>query len=303
MGKVAVTRVLQGTEILDRVDEIVAAIGENFFELGSRLYEIKHGEIYKEREYGSWVEYCDDALPFQYRKADHYIELWELFCEKLGYDYGELKHVGWSKLITVKGLIENKRDAKKWIKRCESMGRRALEKAVAAEKQANREQDPEPQRPPVHKVEHDLAAELENIDATSDLPGVNPDVIGHAEVDYEDADTGESVPLHEFKVFLFRDQWTAVMAAMERAGQVANSSKPGHLLHMMAEEFNQTYASTDDGGAAHALDRYVKNLEALFGVKIAVEVPEGAEIRRMSRIDDQGNRLPKKNRTPDPLRW
>jgi hypothetical protein len=303
MSKLSTTRVLQGEEILDRVDEIVRAIGENFFELGARLYEIKHVEIYKERNYGSWVEWCDEALPFQYRKADHYIELWELFCQKLGYDYREIQHIGWSKLIKVKGLIENKRDAKKWLKKCETMGRRALEKAVADEKVTRAGADPEPERPPVEKIAHDLDLELENVDTDTDSPFVNPDVITHEEIDYEDGETGETIPLHEFKVFLFQEQWKAVMAALERAGQIANSNKPGHLLNLICEEFSQTFSAAEDGGAAHALERYVQGLEKLFEVKISVEVPEGSAIRRMSRIDDEGKRLPKKKRNPEPLRW
>jgi hypothetical protein len=59
---------LQGEQLLARVDEIVRRIGEDFYELGQHLFEIKTGEVYKDSGHGSWREYCDARLPFQDRK-------------------------------------------------------------------------------------------------------------------------------------------------------------------------------------------------------------------------------------------
>jgi hypothetical protein len=278
---------LQGDQLLTRVDELVLELGENFFELGSRLFEIKAGEVYKERDYGSWVEYCDAALPFQYRKADHYIELWELYCHKLGYDYNEINHVGWSKLVKVKGLISNKRDAKKWIKQAESHSRRQLETLVKREHQRRRAESPEDDRPPTARVEHDTQAELEGVHETTDRPAVNPELLFHDEISFEDGETGETVPLHQFQVYLFNEQWANVMAAMNRAGQLANSEKAGHLLDLICDEFNNTYADDADGGVAHSLDRHIKNLERIYEVKIEVEVPKDSRLRKMSRLDGE----------------
>ena len=277
---------LQGADLLDRVDELVLELGENFFELGSRLFEIKAGEVYKDREYGSWVEYCDAVLPFQSRKADHYIELWELYCHKLGYDYKEINHIGWSKLVKVKGLISNRRDAKKWIKQAETHSRRQLETLVKREHQRRRSSEPEDDRPPLEKVKHDTEAELEGIHETTDKPAVNPELLFHDELDFEDNETGETVPLHQFQVYLFQEQWVNVMAAMNRAGQLANSEKAGHLLDLICDEFNNTYVEEGDGGVAHSLERHIKNLERLYEVKIEVEVPPNSRLRKMSRLDD-----------------
>lgn len=286
---------LQGSELLDRVDELVQELGENFFELGSRLFEIKAGEVYKEREHATWVEYCDAALPFQWRKADHYIELWELYCHKLGYDYNEIKHVGWSKLVKVKGLISNKRDAKKWIKQAETHSRRQLETLVKREHQRRKgESDESEERPPLERVKHDTEAELEGVHETTDRPTVNPELLFHDEIDFEDGETGETVPLHQFQVYLFQEQWVNVMAAMNRAGQLANSEKAGHLLDLICDEFNNTYADEEDGSVAHKLDLHIKNLERIYEVKIEVEVPKDSRLRKMARLDENKTDAPEK---------
>jgi hypothetical protein len=282
---------LQGEALLERVDALIESIGENFFELGQHLFEIKSLEVYRDREHSSWEDYCDAALPFQYRKADHYIELWELYCQKLGFDFEEIRHVGWSKLVKVKGLIENKTDAKKWIKRCENHGRRAIETMVKREHEKRRAENNDPIDPVTYdRVPHDTDGELEGVHKDTGLPAVDPAVLRHEQVDYEDDETGEVVPLHQFQVYLFNEQWKNVMAAMNRAGQLSNSDKAGHLLDLMATEFNATYAETSDGGVAHSLERHIAEFERIFEVKITVEVPEDSKLRDMSR-------LPKKKRT------
>jgi len=290
---------LQGTEVLDRIQEILLEIGENIFELGAHLYETKHAELYKERDFTSWEAWCDIKLPFQYRKADHYIELWELYHQKLGYDWGEIRHVGWSKLIKVKGLIETKRDAKKWIGRCEKHGRRAIEKMVAAENAQRAGLEGEPSKPPVAKVEHDLEGELAAVGDT-DLPFVDPNILGHERYEIEDDETGEEVPLHELKFFLFQEQWANVMSALERASHVANSKKPGHLLDVICTEFVTAFAETADGGVAHSLEAHRQNLERLYGVEIEINVPAGSKLRVMSRLDEPKAEVSEEKEEKDP---
>lgn len=293
MGNSTALIPLQGSELLDRVDELVQKIGENYFELGSRLFEIKAGEVYKEREHGSWVEYCDSALPFKWRKADHYIELWEIYCQKLGYDYDEIKHIGWSKLVKVKGLIENKRDAKKWIKKAETHSRRQLETLVKQEHAKRRgDEDPVP-GPQKQFVEHNTGDELAGVHEGLTAPAVDPALLVHNETVIEDDETGETVPLHQFQVYLYEDQWKNVMAAMNRAGQLSNSDKACFLLDLMASEFNTTYAETGDGGVAHKLQFHISNLERIYGVKIDVEVPADSKLRKMSRLGSDKKRGPR----------
>jgi hypothetical protein len=284
---------LQGVELLDRVAELVRGIGERFFELGQHLYEIKHTETYKEKEYGSWVDYCDAELPFQYRKADHYIELWELFSQKLGISWAEVEHVGWSKLIKVKGLIENKKDAKKWIKVCEQFGRRELETLVKDEHDRSRGE--EPGRPPVEFVEHDTDLELEGLHGEgAEGPFIDPSILTHSEISLEDPETGEAVPLHQFQVYLYAEQWKNVMSAMERAAQLTNSDKACFLLDMMATEFNSTFVEAGDGGVAQNLNTIVKNLERVFDVSIEVSVRDDSKLLEMSRLDEASKKKAKK---------
>ena len=289
---------LQGEQLLERVTELVSGIGDRLFELGAHLYEVKHAGVYKERDYDSWVEYCDAELPFQYRKADHYIELWELFSQKLGYSWEEVKHVGWSKLAKVKGLIENKRDANKWIKTCEKHSKRELDTLVKDEN-ARRRGD-QPPRPAVEYVEHDTEIELEGLQGEGvDGPFIDPAILTHSEISLEDPETGEPVPLHQFQVYLYAEQWSNVMAAMERAAQLTNSDKACFLLDMMATEFNTTYVEAGDGGVAQSLNRIVKNLERVFDVSIDVDVKDDSKLRKMSRLDET-SKAEKPEKKPKP---
>ena len=287
---------LQGEALLGHVDQLIERIGENFFDLGAALFEIKAGEVYKDREHGSWEVYCDSALPFQFRKADHYIELWELYCQKLGFDYDEIKHVGWSKLVKVKGMIETKADAKKWIGRCEKHGRRAIETMVKQEYARRRAANPTGDTPTYERIDHDTDGELQGAHVGTNLPAVDPSVLQHEELTFEDPETGETVPLHQFQVYLFQDQWANVMAAMNRAGQLSNSDKSCYLLDLIATEFNTTYVETADGGVAQKLEYVIKNLERVFDVKISVEVAGNSRLRHMSRLDEKPTKAKKKVR-------
>lgn len=289
---------LQGIELLDRVLETVRSISEQFFGLGQYLYEVKHAEVYKSRDYGSWAEYCSAELPFEWRTADHYVAIWEKLSQKLGYEFEDVKHIGWSKLSRVVNLIDSKKDAKKWLKTCEKHSKRELEELVKQENARRRAARGGPERPPVEIVDHDIDIELEGGSELDDDQGpfVDPSMVIHDELEIEDEETGESVPLHKFQVFLFAPQWANVMAAMERASQLSNSEKACNLIDLIALEFNTTYAETDDGGVAHRLDYHIKNLERIFGVSISVDVPKDSTLREMSRLN--GSPLSKAIRKP-----
>jgi len=181
--------------------------------------------------------------------------------------------------------MDTESSAKKWVQLAEKHSKSELE-TLAREERTRRKGDypPEDTRP-LERIHHETDEELVGVHEMVDVPYVDPAVAHHEEFAWEDEDTGETRPLHEFKVYLFTNQWANVMAAMERAGQVANSDKACHLLDILATEFNTTYAETSDGGVAHRLDWHVKNLERLYGVCISVDVPGGAAIRKMSRLD------------------
>lgn len=280
---------LQGEELLDRAEELVVQIGEHFFELGQRLYEVRAAETYKLRGFGSLAEWANERLGFKKRKAEHYIEIWEKLNQQLGYEWNQVKHIGWSRLSRVVPVITTRKDAKKWLKLAENHSKRELETLVKehrAEKRAAQIEAGEipPDREFEH-VPHDTEIEVSEL-AEGDTPFVDPAILQHAEVFEEDPETGEPQPLHEFKVYLYPEQWADVMAAMERAGQLTGSKKACNLLALMAVEFNSTYMETADGGVAHGLERHVKSLEQTFDVRITVEVPKGSKLRKMSRLPD-----------------
>jgi len=283
---------LQGEELLDRAELLVSQIGEHFYELGQRLYEVKVAETYKLRGFGSLAEWANDRLGFKKRKAEHYIQIWEKLNQKLGFEWAQVKHIGWSRLSRVVPVIETRTDAKKWLKLAEKHSKRELETLVKEHRDEKRAAQIEsgeilPGRGFDH-IHHDTDDELADI-GDGGGPFVDPAILQHAEVFEEDPETGESQPLHEFKVYLYPEQWSNVMDAMERAGQLTGSNKACNLLDMMATEFNGTYVETADGGVAHGLERHVKLLERVFGVKLSVEVPRDSKLRQMSRLSPPGD--------------
>lgn len=284
---------LQPEDIRDRIKELIGNIGRNFFELGQHIYEVKHRELYLDWGHGSWVEYCETEVGVGKRTAENWMSIWEKLCQKLGYTWNEVEHIGWSRLSRVVPMIETKRDANRWLKKAEQHSKRELETLVRRERQSLKGDQPEEPRPPVERISHDLEEELRDSHQTVDVPFVNPNTIHHETIDYED-DSGEKIPLHEFKVYLFPEQWTTVQSAMDRAAQLGNTEKPGQMLHLISTEFNTTYASDGDGGLIHRLEYHRQELEKLYGVEIEITVPEGSELRRMSRLPEKSTAKPAK---------
>jgi hypothetical protein len=269
--------------------ELYSSASRAFFDLGAIFYEIKTSEAYLEWGFGSYIEYADAEFGIGERRAQHWIEIWEKFNHKLGYTWEQVGHIGWSKLSRIVNIVENRKEASTWLKKAEKLGKRALEEAVKQERTRRRESSGEAAepRPPVSRVEHDVDEELEGVHTQVDVPfvvaGINPDIAEVEEVDYTD-EHGETTPLHKFQVYLFGPQWSNVMSAMERAGQLANSEKASHLLDMICTEFLTTYVEAEDGGVAHNLERVIKNLERVYEVKLTVDVPANSSLMRMSRI-------------------
>lgn len=264
-----------------------------FFDLGRIFYHIKLTEAYADLGYGSYVEYIETVFGTKARRTQTWIAIWEKFHQHLGYEAKDVVHIGWSKLSKISDVVDNRTEANKWLKRAGNMSRDALVESVKAEKARRQAESGEPEetRPPIERHDHNLEDELSGDTGDSPFiePGerINTDTLFHERVVDEDEETGEVTPMHKFSLYLFEDQWRNVMQALEAAGKLANSSKPCHLLDVIATEFNASFVDPEDGGLAHSLDRHVKNLERVFGVKITVDVPPNAALMRMSRLDDE----------------
>jgi hypothetical protein len=275
----------QGDDLRNKAIELVTEIGDRFFELGQTLYEIKQGSLYVDWGHQSFDEYAENELSFGRRKADHYVEIWTKLAHQLGYSWEQVRPIGWSKLSRIVGVIESKKDAAKWLKLAEKHSRRELETLVRDHKVQTAPPPDTTDRPSITRVvEHDVQAELQGVAGSTDGPFVSGVPSSETSV-VEDVTADENgQPLHKFAVLLFPEQWSNVMGAMERAGQIGNSDKVCHQLDMIATEYNVAFAATSDGGAAHRLDYYVKLLERVFDVKIDVHVGETSRLRHMSRM-------------------
>jgi len=289
---------MQSAEIRQRVKDLMKTLTSSFFELGQLLYEIRFANMFLDWGYSSFEEYTEMEIGYKRRAAEHHIEIWEELHQKRGIPEERIAHIGWSKVRTIMPVVKesnNKRTLEKWLKRAETHSRRELATLIKRERDGEEDQEEPPKRK-FERKHHDTEEELEGVHERTDSPFVDPAVIQHREFVEEDEETGDKIPLHEFKVYCYKEQWANIMAAMERAGQLTNSDKANYLLDMICLEFNETYAETEDGGVVQTLDRHVKNLERIFDVKIEVEIPASSKLRKMARLDDESKSKASKKR-------
>lgn len=293
--------------VRQRIKELIGFVGEHIYELGKHLYETYHGEYFKEWGYASFEEYCEVEMAYSLWKAREYIGIWETFDQRLKIPWEvendkealQLSTVPWTKLRVITSVVDNKKEARKWLKTAQKRSRKELEELVRQEKARRRPQESGGRGRKIEDV--DVAEGVEDA-ANSKTPFVE-DIQADAdmltdlaeEIDDEDEETGEVARLIRLTFIVDRDEQSHILAAFERLAQITGEKHPGKLLDLMAGEVNETLADNEAGGAVHRLEWYVQNLERIFEVKIEVEVPRNSRLRKMSRdTDDATKTEPKK---------
>ena len=231
-------------------------------------------------------------IGFKKSKAKYFIKMWEKLDQRLQIPWDKLNDIKWTCVRVVEPVIETRKDARKWLALARKHPRKELEELVRREKAKREPQEPSGRG----KIEDRDADEAIARAAATDTPYVedveDPEVLEEDgstllrdEVTVEDPETGEPLPLNRLTFIVDGEQFSHIVAALERMAQVTGVEHPGELLDFMAAEVNETLADGAAGGAVHRLDWYVKNLERLFEVKIDVEIPKNSKLRKMSRLN------------------
>lgn len=270
--------------------ECIEEMGKHYYRLGNLLWEVKEGELFLDWGYASWEEYAEIEVGRKKRACQEYMRIAGTLDRALGIPWNEVRHIGWSKLKTVEPLCDTVKTAMVWIKKAEKHSRKELEVLVRREQAKRNGKDPDalPVRasPKITRIPHNTDEEIEDAHNVTVTPYVDMRANAHKEDADSDEEPAEEVALHEFKAYLFPDQYSNWMAAVESMAQMANSDKVCFLMDLIATEINQTLSGSDQT-AAHRLDWYVKNLERVFECKITVELPRvGGKLREMVRVDD-----------------
>ena len=89
-------------------------MGMAFIEMGRLLKEIRDEGYYQVLNYDTFTSYViNSELGFKRRTAYYYIEIYEWFVQKLGYDMQAVAQIGYDKLLRVLDAIKKLPEPKK----------------------------------------------------------------------------------------------------------------------------------------------------------------------------------------------
>lgn len=89
-------------------------IGILFVELGKMLKEMRDNSLYRALNYDSFRSYVvNSSLGFTRRTAYYYIEIYECFVEKLGYDKGKVAEIGYKNLVKLLPRVKESENKEK----------------------------------------------------------------------------------------------------------------------------------------------------------------------------------------------
>jgi len=84
--------------------------------------------------------------------------------------------------------------------------------------------------------------------------------------------------VHRITFGLFEEQYKNFEIAVEKAKELAESDKLGHLVDCICTEFNAQYAGSSKADRPRAIKRYVAMMERVFNVRVIVIDPDDDSI-------------------------
>jgi len=229
----------QQVEVLDEKDIRAHDFGEKArdcrkridsvnFDLAEVLYTIHQEALYTRLGYENFVEYVENDLDFEKRKAQYFISMWAYYGVKLAGNpevMDKVKTIGWTKAKDLIGVVTPD-NVDQWVETAKQVSApKLLELARGA----------------LQKMADD------------------PD----ADVDPADLPTGEKFNSKNFK--LTDEQLHNVELALKKAAEMAESDKPGHLIDQICTNFLALNAGVDN---LDGLPYLLKSLEENFGITI-----------------------------------
>lgn len=263
MSKTSKEALIPGTEawsikIRKRAKKIIKYIDQGYMELASIIHTVWSTPIDNDPNnacvtvawgYSNYVEWAEEELGIQRRKTERLKGIWHhLYVTLEGqlslYEQRKIIGLGWTKVRELIRVIDGE-NAEKWIEVAENLSHRELVEVIKA-----------------------TLEDQEKLDQAK--------AVGTADEE-DDTFRGVSPPedVLRFKQFLFAlspEQAANVQMALDRAEQLANSQKRGHLLDLICTDFLSTndFKKKDD---PHRHLIFLAKFERLMGRRLVVVDP------------------------------
>jgi len=245
-----------GTKIRRRARMLVKSIDQGYMELAEILHTVWSTPINGERHnacvtvawgYDSYVQWAEEELGIRRRKAEVLKAIWHHLHVTLGGKLDDRARrkiiaLGWTKVRELIRVLDE-HNAEKWVEVAEHLNYNELCEAV---RRALKDQEKHDQAAAVGTVDEDEDDEFKGVDP--------PDDIGR---------------FKDLKFRLTPEQKANIEMALDRAKQLANSTKSGHCLDLICTDFLSTndFKRPDD---PHRHLVFLAKFERLMGKRLVV---------------------------------
>lgn len=219
-------------EVRKKVLELRDKAESNYWEFGVWLEEVYRGDLYRHWGFDGWVEYVKQELDFDIRTIQYLVKLQRWFGTVSPKVQKWARGIGWTKARMLMHVVTDA-NAAEWKNRVAG-------KTVA-------------------QIAEMLDAEKRSLDGASGEGG------GEGGGDGEGGEIPERVRKRAFSLFPSQDE--LVTNAIEKAKEIAQSDKEGHLLTLICTEYLASNTAT------FSRDDFLKSIEKNLGIKIIAMVP------------------------------
>jgi hypothetical protein len=223
-------------EVRKKVLECRDKSEQNYWEFGTYLEEVYRGDLYRSWGFDSWTSYVKEELDFDIRTIQYLVKLQKWFGTVSPKVQKWARSIGWTKARMLMHVV-NDANATEWKNRVSGKTVAQIAEMLDAEK--------------------------------NKLESGEGDGEGGGEGDGEGGEVPERARKRSFSLFPSQDE--TVTSALEKAKEIAQSDKEGHLITLICTEFlaNNTATMTRDD--------LLKSIEKNIGVKIIAMVPSESE--------------------------
>lgn len=209
---------------------------QNYWEFGTYLEEVYRNDLYRSWGFDSWTSYVKEELDFDIRTIQYLVKLQKWFSTVSPKVQQWARSIGWTKARMLMHVV-NDANATEWRNRI-------VGKTVA-------------------QISEMLDAEKSKLD--SGEGGVEGDGEGGG----EGGEAPERARKRSFSLFPSQDE--LVTNAIEKAKEIAQSDKEGHLITLICTEFLANNTST------MTRDDLLRSIEKNIGIKIIAMVPSDSD--------------------------
>jgi len=107
-------------KLKEEINEIVKQMGENFFVLSEKLYQVYQETLFIKWGYGTFKDYVESEISFKLRKAQYYVKIWSWFGNLPEEVRDKVIPLGWSKIRLLVGIV-NEDNVDEWVEKASDM--------------------------------------------------------------------------------------------------------------------------------------------------------------------------------------